>query len=81
MASGKKKSSVTRKGDKGNIEELPLTGLNYALFIAGLVVITAGWFLLRAGHISVSPILLILGYCVLVPLGIIVKSGGGNGSR
>jgi len=78
MASAKKKASATGKNDRGSIEEAPLTTLNYILFIAGLVVITAGWFLLRAGHVSISPILLVLGYCVMIPLGIIVRPGGGN---
>ncbi len=81
MASDKKKAAAPVKGDKGSIEEAPLTTLNYVFFIAGLVVITAGWFLLRAGHITVSPILLVLGYCVMIPLGIILRPGGGNGSR
>ena len=80
MASAKKKAIETGKDNKGSIEEAPLTTLNYILFIAGLVVITAGWFLLRAGHITISPILLVLGYCVMIPLGIIVRPGGGNGN-
>ncbi|PIE53618.1 hypothetical protein CSA37_00170 [Candidatus Fermentibacteria bacterium] len=53
-------------------ESTPFTGLNYILFTAGLLIITAGWFLLRAGHISLSPVMLILGYCVIIPLGIII---------
>lgn len=81
MASGKKTAAESRKSDRGSIEEAPLTTINYVLFIAGLLVITAGWFLLRAGHVSISPILLILGYCVMIPLGIIVRPWGGNGSR
>ncbi len=81
MASGKKTGAESKKGDKGSVEEAPLGTLNYVLFIAGLLVITLGWFLLRAGHVSVSPILLILGYCVMIPLGIIVRPGGGNGTR
>ena len=81
MASGKKKSAATGKRSREGAEEAPLTTLNYILFIAGLVVITAGWFLLRAGNVFLSPILLILGYCVMIPLGIILKSGGGNGAE
>lgn len=53
----------------------PFSSINYILFAAGLVIITAGWFFLRAGHISVSPIMLILGYCVIIPLAIILKPG------
>ncbi len=36
--------------------------------IAGLVAITAGYVLLGRGDITVAPLLLVGGYCVLVPL-------------
>ena len=51
----------------------PFSNINYILFAVGLVIITAGWFLLRGGHISISPIMLILGYCVVIPVAIILK--------
>jgi len=51
----------------------PFGNINYILFAVGLVIITAGWFLLRAGRISISPIMLILGYCVVIPVAIILK--------
>lgn len=51
----------------------PFANINYILFAVGLVMITAGWFLLRGGHISISPIMLILGYCVVIPVAIILK--------
>jgi hypothetical protein len=54
---------------------VPFGTINYILFAAGLIVITAGWFLLRAGHISVSPVMLILGYCVVIPAAIVLKPG------
>lgn len=54
---------------------VPFSNINYILFAVGLVIITAGWFLLRAGHISISPIMLILGYCVVIPVAIILKPG------
>ena len=56
-------------------ESIPFTMMNYILFAAGLLIITAGWFLLRAGHISISPIMLILGYCVIIPVAIIIAPG------
>jgi len=61
-------------------ETVPFGKLNYILFAAGLLLITAGWFFLRAGHISLSPIMLILGYCVVIPVAIIVKPGKGGSS-
>ncbi len=54
---------------------VPFGSINYILFAAGLIVITAGWFLLRAGHISLSPVMLILGYCVVIPAAIVLKPG------
>jgi uncharacterized membrane protein HdeD (DUF308 family) len=40
----------------------------WKLFAAGLVSIIAGYILLGFAEISLSPILLVLGYCVLIPL-------------
>ncbi len=51
----------------------PFSNINYILFAVGLIMITGGWFLLRGGHISISPIMLILGYCVVIPVAIILK--------
>lgn len=58
-----------------NRKTVPFGRLNYILFAAGLLVITAGWFLLRAGHISLSPVMLILRYCIVVPAAIILTPG------
>lgn len=58
-----------------NQNTVPFGNINYILFAVGLIIITAGWFLLRAGHISISPIMLILGYCVVIPVAIILKPG------
>jgi hypothetical protein len=54
-------------------ERLPFRTRNYVLFGAGLAVIVAGWFLLRAGHITIAPIMLVLGYCGILPLAIVLK--------
>ncbi len=54
----KNRKSVPRVDKR---ETVPFGKLNYILFAAGLLLITAGWFLLRAGHISISPLMLILG--------------------
>jgi len=54
-------------------EKLPFRTRNYVLFGTGLAVIVAGWFLLRAGHITIAPIMLVLGYCGILPLAIVLK--------
>jgi hypothetical protein len=40
----------------------------WKIFAAGMVSIVAGYFLLAAADITISPVLLVLGYCVLIPL-------------
>ncbi len=69
------KSGMTgeEKGTGSELESVPFSKLNYILFAAGLLVITVGWFLLRGGHISIAPIMLILGYCGIIPLAIVLK--------
>lgn len=61
--------------------ELPFTRKNWTLFGVGLLVIVAGYVLLRIppvdGFLSLTaaPILLVIGYCVLVPAAILVREG------
>lgn len=45
---------------------------NFAFLAAGLVAIVAGFTLLGGGSTVAAPLLLMLGYAVLVPLGIIL---------
>ena len=46
---------------------------NYAIMGAGIVTIAAGFITLASGSITLAPILLVLGYCVLIPVGLLVK--------
>ena len=43
---------------------------NLLLLAAALVSLGAGYAVLMAGHASAAAVLLVLGYCVLFPLGI-----------
>ena len=43
-----------------------------ALLAAGMVAIIVGYVLLNAGNTVAAPLLLVLGYAVLIPLGIIL---------
>jgi hypothetical protein len=45
---------------------------NIIVLVVGLVMIAAGFFSLSRGSISLAPILLIGGYCVAIPVGIMV---------
>jgi hypothetical protein len=48
---------------------------NYILLLIGIVVIIAGFVSLAKGSITLAPILLVTGYCVIIPLAILIKSG------
>jgi hypothetical protein len=53
---------------------------NFAALGAALASIVIGFILLHEGSITAAPILLVLGYCVLIPYGLIAgrgKRGGG----
>jgi hypothetical protein len=49
------------------------------LFAAGIISIAVGYVLLAAGSITLAPILLVAGYCVFFPMGILM--GGGATAR
>lgn len=46
----------------------PAPHFRWKMFLAGLLAIVAGYILLAVNDITLAPILLVLGYCVLVPL-------------
>jgi len=46
---------------------------NYVLGGLGLLLIVFGFITLAAGSITLAPILLVLGYCVVVPIAILIK--------
>jgi hypothetical protein len=45
---------------------------NWALLAAGLIAAVGGFFALAAGSTVLAPLLLVLGYVILIPLGIIL---------
>jgi hypothetical protein len=50
--------------------------INYALFGAALAAIIAGYVLLSRGSVTAAPLLLVLGYIVLVPAALLVGLSG-----
>ncbi|MBP2646634.1 MAG: hypothetical protein H6Q77_258 [Gemmatimonadetes bacterium] len=50
----------------------PLAPRNLIVIGAALASIVAGYLVLSAGHPSAAAVLLVLGYCVLLPLGIVI---------
>ena len=66
---GRQKAAAAKKKDEG----LPFTKTNYYIFLAGLVAIVLGYVSLAQGSITLAPILLVLGYCVIVPVAILYR--------
>ena len=52
---------------------LQLGTRNYALLGAAIVALVLGYVLLAQGSVNVAPVLLVLGYCVLFPLGLLLS--------
>ena len=69
-------ASRRSKAKRAVVEEghLPLERANLVLFAIALGVIVLGYVVLARGSITLAPILLVLGYCVLVPLAIVYRS-------
>lgn len=73
MASTRKGTSRVKAADGGTAPAALSFGMvNVALGVAGLVALALGYFLLSEGSITAAPILLVLGYVVLVPLALIL---------
>ena len=70
---------------QGNTDNKPLFHswsfgkINYLLFGIGLLVIITGYLIMATGEtesyqsVKLAPIILILGYCVLIPAAILIK--------
>lgn len=67
------RAKATASKAKG--EALPFTRKNYYILLAGLAVIILGYISLAMGSITLAPILLVLGYCVVVPVAILYRGG------
>jgi len=59
----------TRGGQRAALQ---FSAINGVLGVAGVVTVALGYFLLSQGSISLAPLLLVLGYVVLLPLAIIL---------
>jgi hypothetical protein len=68
----KPKSKIEKYKEK---TVLPFTKKNYILFAIGIFVIVIGYITLGYGSITLAPILLVLGYCVIIPIAIIINGG------
>ena len=65
-----------RGGDAGHPVKLDFGRANYLLLALGLVAVVVGFALLAKREISVAPVLLVAGYCLLIPAGLLYRSHG-----
>lgn len=65
------KPTTTARGT-GERGSLKFSAINGILILAGLAAIVLGYMMLAGGSTVGAPLLLVLGYGVLVPLGIIL---------
>jgi hypothetical protein len=73
---------ASKKAKKGAVVAGPDFGRrNYIILAIGLFLIVAGFLFLAAGDITISPVLLVIGYCVIIPIGILLPNGKGEESR
>lgn len=61
------------KKEKSKASFLRLKLKNWVLIIGGVVFIGVGYVFLARGSLTLAPVLLVIGYCVLIPIGIILK--------
>jgi len=76
-----RKPSGDSTAARGVSPETGFSAANIRILIVSIVVIIAGFVLLSRGSVTLAPILLVLGYCVLVPISIIYRSRGGGDGR
>ena len=69
----KDKKEIKDKKVQDVLTDVKFTKKNFLFFGAGLVSVVAGFILLSSGSIVLAPILLVIGYLVLFPIGILLK--------
>jgi hypothetical protein len=62
----------TPKSGASSKAPLRFSTINGVLGVAGILVVALGYLLLSKGSITAAPLLLVLGYLVLLPLAIIL---------
>jgi hypothetical protein len=52
--------------------------LNSALLALGVAVLVVGYMSLAKGSLTLAPVLLVAGYCVMIPASLLVRGTGSN---
>lgn len=66
------KKRTTGGQGAGTPAPLRFSGVNALLGVAGLLTVALGYWLLAQGSITAAPLLLVLGYVVLIPLALVL---------
>ena len=64
------RTSVSSPGTTSRPRRFLLTRRNLVILAAAVLVLVAGYLTLAAGHASAAAVLLVVGYCILFPIGI-----------
>ena len=88
MAKAKQKSVASIKTKRLKSEQshlhFAMTAKNYSIIGLGIIVIIVGYFLMNANSVDgfmptvVAPILLVVGYCLIIPVGILYNDKSGD---
>jgi Ca2+/Na+ antiporter len=70
-ATGEAPKQAVTAHKKKKESDFPFVKNNYILFAVGILVIIVGFIFLAIGDITLSPILLIVGYCVIIPIALL----------
>jgi hypothetical protein len=54
---------------------------NSLLLVLGVLVLAGGYKSLAGGSLTLAPVLLVTGYCVLIPASLLVRGDGSNGGE
>jgi hypothetical protein len=88
QGTGKKTAGRSSSAQSAHYQTLSMDRKNWMLFGGGLIAILLGFLALRLGDITLSPILLLGGYLVLVPWALVARSrssrppaDGGDGPK
>ncbi len=66
------------------IEKLSFKGTNYIIFGIGILVLILGYFIMASGDtysfrtLTIAPIVLLIGYLVIIPIAILYKKKDNN---
>jgi len=89
MAKSKQQNIQTIRSKKQKKEQshlhFAMTSKNYTIITAGIIIIILGYLLMNENSVSgflptvIAPILLVFGYCVVIPVGILYKGKENSG--